>query len=120
MSLLTDIAGLVHDALDGADILLDLTYTPPSTGGTMVAGAWSGATAGTAQACKGWVDDDVSRLVPDPAARLAKHRLIGITQPSLAVIPVANGTVLARGTTHVVRRVSQDPASATWLLLTEV
>jgi hypothetical protein len=120
VSLLTDIAGLVDDALEAADILTDITYTPPSTGGTMVAGAWSGATAGTPAGCRGWVDEDVARLLPDPAARKANHRLVGITQPSLAVTPAVQGKLLVRGTTHTVLRVSQDPAAATWLLLTEV
>lgn len=120
MSLLTDLPALIHDALVGADILMDLTYTGPSTGGTMVGGKWESTTGGSPLTCKGWIDDDVSRLVPDPSARTAKQRLVGITQPSLSVTPVVQGKVTARGTVHTVTGVTQDSASATWLLLTEV
>lgn len=113
----TQVRSLVGTAL--APILLDLTYTPPSTGGTMSGGAWVGATAGTAQTCKGVVDSDVSELVPDPAGRKASYRRVLITQTSLAVTPVAQGKVTARGQAFTVLRVEQDPASATWELLAE-
>jgi hypothetical protein len=113
-----DIRSIVGAAL--TDILLDLTYTPPSTGGTMVGGAWVGATAGSARTCKGLVDADVHSLLPDPTTRKAKHRRVLITQTSLAVTPEPGGKVTARSLALTVLQVSQDPAGATWELLAEV
>lgn len=113
----TQIRSLVGTAF--APILPEITYTSPSTGGTMQNGAWAGATAGTAYTCKGVVDSDVSELIPDPAGRKASHRRVLITQTSLAVSPVAQGRVTARGQSYAVLRVEQDPAAATWVLLAE-
>jgi hypothetical protein len=108
----------VHSAL--SPLLMDLSYTGPSSGGSYSTGAWTGTTVATAQTCKGWIEQDVSRLIPNPADRKSNHRVVGITQLSLDVTPVAGGQVTARSETLAVLRVEQDPASATWLLLAEV
>lgn len=113
----TQIRTLVGSAL--SPILLDITYTPPSSGGSMVAGAWVGATAGTPQTCKGLIDSDVSELIPDPAGRNAKHRRVLILQTTLAVTPVTQGKVSDGSETVTVLRRERDPANATWVLLAE-
>lgn len=119
MGLLDTIPQIVGSALTG--ILPRGVYTAPSSGGSMVGGAWVGATAGATHECDCLVDDDVKDLVESMGGpRKMTHRRVLITQTSLAVTPETGGKVTARGETLTVLYRRQDPASATWELLAEV
>jgi len=117
MSLLEgELADIINDALEGADLPFDLTLTREVPGSTEPPySPWNPGPPTTAtHACRGFVDDYRADQRDGTLIHLNDRKIV-ILAPSIAVTPVPGDKLTARGQTYTVVTVQADPALATFI-----
>ncbi len=111
-----EIAEMVADALESANVPYDLTLTRSTPGEVDPDEPWVVPEPTiTAHACRGFVDSYRADQV-DGTVIQRNDRKVMVLVPTLSITPVPGDTVTARGQTYGVVHVDADPALATWTL----
>ena len=109
-----DIAALVSDGLEAAELPLDLTLTRTVAGTPDEDEPWLPVTpTTTTYPCRGFEDNYSAYYIVNGLA-LQGDRRIMILAPSLSVTPIAGDQITSRGETFTVVSVKSDPARALW------
>lgn len=112
-----EIAEIVSDGLEAADVPYDITITRKTPGSTQPPyTAWNrGPPTIADHPCRGWVDDYSARQRDGTIIKINDRKVI-ILVPSLeGITPTADDIVTAQGQ-YTVISVKHDPASATYEL----
>lgn len=116
MSLLDgELADIINDALEGADLPFDLTLSRDVPGSTAPPySQWNpGPPTTQTHACRGFVDDYRADQRDGTLIQLNDRKVV-ILAPSLSVVPVPGDKITARGIEYTAVTVQADPALATY------
>lgn len=110
-----ELAGIIFDALEGADLPYDLVLTREIPGSTEPPySPWSpGPPTIQTHNCRGLVDDYRADQ-RDGTLILSNDRKVLILAPSLSITPVPGDKITARGVVYTAITVQADPALATF------
>jgi len=112
-----ELAELIYDALEGADVPYGLTLIRSVPGST--APPYSAHNPGSATTqtfgCRGFIDDYRADQRDGTIIQVNDRKVI-VLAPSLSVTPAPQDKITARGTQYVVVSVRADPAMATWTI----
>ena len=111
-----ELADIINDALESADVPFDLTLSRDVPGSTAPPySQWNpGPPTTQTHACRGFVDDYRADQ-RDGTLIMQNDRKVVILAPSISVTPVPGDKVTARGQEYTVVTVQADPALATYL-----
>lgn len=109
-----DIAALVSDGLDAADLPLDLTLTRTVAGTPDPDEPWLPVTpTTTTYACRGFEDNYSAYYIANGLVQEGDRKIMILT-PSLSITPQPGDTITSRGQAFTVIGVKADPARALW------
>lgn len=109
-----DIAALVSDGLESADLPLDLTLIRTTPGTPDPDQPWVSVTdTVTSYACRGFEDSYSAYYIVNGLVEEGDRKIM-IVVPSLSVTPQPGDQITSRGETFTVIRAKTDPARALW------
>lgn len=109
-----DIAALVSDGLDAADLPLDLTLTRTTAGQSDPAQPWVPTQdTVTSYACRGFEDSYSAYYIANGLVQEGDRKIAVLAQ-SLSITPQPGDQITSRGQTFTVIGVKTDPARALW------